>query len=116
VGGPREISILKLLFGQFEGFWKDKIRKKREVGLEISNIGPFNPARGVHPDSQKWFIDHVIFTQLDVGTGVAINLNMCKNPLGELAIAMTWSLDAMNTAFTKAFILKFRQMLREITL
>jgi hypothetical protein len=39
VGGPGEIGILKLLFGQFEGFWKDKIGKKREAGLEISNIG-----------------------------------------------------------------------------
>jgi hypothetical protein len=47
---------------------------------------------------------------------VAIKLNVYGNPLGGLAIAVMWSLDAMDTAFAEAFILKFRQMLQEIML
>jgi hypothetical protein len=102
------------IFGQFESFWKDKIGKKREAGLEVSSIGPFNPARSVPADSQKWIADRVIFAQSDVGTGAAIKLNVCGNPLGGLAIAVTWGLDAVDAAFVEAFISKFRQMLQEI--
>jgi hypothetical protein len=102
------------IFGKFEGFWKDKIGKKRETGLEVSSIGPFNPARSVHTGSQKWVTDRVIFAQSDVGTGAAIKLNVCGNPLGGLAITVTWSLDAVDAAFAEAFVSKFRQMLQEI--
>jgi hypothetical protein len=113
VGGPGELGILMFIFGQFEGFWKAKFGKKREVGLEVSSIGPFNPA-SAHTDPQKWVIDRVIFAQSDVGTGAAIKLNVCGNPLGGLAIAVTWGLDAVDAAFAEAFISKFRHMFQEI--
>ena len=111
-GAAGEVGILMLIFGQFEAYWKCKIGKKREAGLEISSIGEFDPSGAIHEDS-KWRIERMIFAQSDAGAGAAIKLNVCGNPLGGLAIAVTWSSDAVENSVVEAFVSNFKQMFDE---
>jgi hypothetical protein len=105
-----EMGLLMFLFGQYEAFFKGKIGKKREAGLQVSSIGKFDSAVG----TDKWQIDRMIFAQCDVVVGAAIKLNVCGNPLGGLAIAVTWGSDSVENTFVEAFIFKFRQMFKEV--
>jgi NRPS condensation-like uncharacterized protein len=106
-----EVGLLKFIFGQYEHFFKDKIGKKREAGLQISNVGRFD---STHAETEKWHIERMIFAQCDVVTGAAIKLNVCGNPSGGLAIAVTWSPDAAENALVEAFISKFKQLLQDV--
>jgi hypothetical protein len=108
-----EVGMLKFIFGQYEAFFKNKINKKREAGMEISSIGRFDPSEAVHANSQ-WHIDRVIFAQCDTITGAAIKLNVCGNPLGGFAIAVTWGPDAVEEALVEAFVSNFKQMFQEL--
>jgi len=106
--------MLRFIFGRYEAFFKGKIKRKREAGLEISSIGRFDTSKAVHVDSEKWQIDRVVFAQCDVITGAAFKMNVCGDPLGGLAIAVTWGLDAVDVAFIEAFVSKFKQMFQKI--
>jgi len=106
--------LLKFIFGQYEHFFKDKIGKKREAGLQISNIGRFDSSGVAHTETEKWHIERTIFAQCDVITGAAIKLNVCGNPSGGLAITVTWSPDAAEGALVEAFISKFQQMFQDV--
>jgi len=106
--------MLKFLFGRFEPFFNDKIGKKREVGLEISSIGRFDPSGDIRADSEKWHIERMILAQCDVVTGAAIKMNVCGNPLGGLAIAVTWGSESVENALVEAFLFKFKQMFQDV--
>jgi hypothetical protein len=108
------VGMLRFIFGQYEAFFNDKIGKKRDAGLEISNIGRFDPAGAINADLEKWHIDRMIFAQSNVIQGAAIKLNVCGNPLGGLAIAVTWTSVAVGNALAEAFVLKFKQMFQEV--
>jgi len=105
------VGLLRFIFGQYEHFFKGKIGKKRETGLQISNIGQFN---STHAETEKWHIERMIFAQCDAVTGAAIKLNVCGNPSGGLAITVTWSSDAVENALVEEFISKFTQMLQDV--
>ena len=94
-----KVGMLWFLFGNFKAFWKSKIGEKREAGFETSSVGQFY---------------RVVVAQSDCVTGAAIKLNICGNPLGGLAITVTWSLDSIEAALAGAFVLRFKQMLQEI--
>lgn len=105
--------MLKLTFGRLEAFFKGKVGKKRDAALEISSIGRFDSGRPVKVDTTKWHIDRLFFTQSNV-TGAAVKMNVCGNPLGGLAISVSWSLDAVEEAMIEAFICKFKQKFQEV--
>jgi hypothetical protein len=105
-----KVGMLWFLFGNFKAFWKSKIGEKREAGFETSSVGQFYPPEDAHTGLEKWRIDRVVVAQSDCVTGAAIKLNICGNPLGGLAITVTWSLDSVEAALADAFVLRFKQM------
>ena len=65
---PGEIGMLGMLCGRFKVFWKSKIGKKREAGLEVSNVGRFNPSGKVQYDVKNgmltmWYLHSLILLQ-----------------------------------------------------
>lgn len=106
---PGEVGMLKFIFGQYENLFKGKIGKKRDVGLEVSNIGKFVALANTEGDSSKenWIIDRLIFAQSDVIVGAAIKLNVVGTPAGGLTIAVTWGPETVDDAFAEAFVSMF---------
>ena len=88
--------------------------RKRELGLEISNVGRFDPSEGAQGDAKKWHIDWMVFAQSNIVIGAAVKVNVCGNPLGGLAISVVWSLDSVEAALAEGFVSKLDQMFLEV--
>ena len=109
-----EVGMLRILCGQFGAFWKSKMGTKRELGLEVSNVGRFDLSGTAQDDAKKWHIDRMVFAQSNIVIGAAIKVNVCGNPLGGLAITVVWSSDSVEAALAEGFVSKLEQMFLEV--
>lgn len=109
------VGMLKFIFGQYELFYRDKVGKKRDGGLEISNIGKFDIAEVTDSNSaDTWTVDRVTFAQFNRVIGAAIELNVVGTPSGGLTVTVVWSSETVEDALVEVFIPKFREAFYEI--
>ncbi|KDQ61357.1 hypothetical protein JAAARDRAFT_54731 [Jaapia argillacea MUCL 33604] len=114
-----QVGLLKFLFGDFEGFFKGKMGKKREVGFVISNLGSFfppsrleSPTRSFSPgDTQpgpSWEIRSIHFAQCDTIAGSAMKLNVVGDGEGGVCVGVTWGEGAIDDGLGE-FVSGFRE-------
>ncbi|KAL5512885.1 hypothetical protein ACEPAH_3283 [Sanghuangporus vaninii] len=104
------LGTIKYLNGKYEPFFRGKLGKKREVSLEISNLGAFKIAASPHSQNsstskrEKWMMTETYFSQ-DGGTiGAALKMNVVGSPTGTVNVVVTWGKDAVDDAFAEAFV------------
>ncbi|GLB41856.1 hypothetical protein LshimejAT787_1004560 [Lyophyllum shimeji] len=102
-----EVGMLKFLFGKYAAFFKGKVGKKRQGGLEISNLGPFE-ASSDRAGGETWTIGRTGFAQCDAPLGSAIKINVVGDPLGGMTIAVTWGVGSIENSFGESFVSSFR--------
>ncbi|KAH8108865.1 alcohol acetyltransferase-domain-containing protein [Phellopilus nigrolimitatus] len=90
------IGLIKLLNGDYEGFFKSKLGKKRGVSMELSNLGLFK--------TDAWRIGGAYFAQDDGVVGGTLKMNMVGSPNGEVNISVTWGDGTVDDAFAEAFV------------
>ncbi|KDQ61358.1 hypothetical protein JAAARDRAFT_66485 [Jaapia argillacea MUCL 33604] len=114
----QETGLLKFLFGDYEGFFRDKVGKKREGGLELSNVGSLSPSPTTAPSpptttspttvpcptqpSTQWQIHKVYFTQNDVVCGAALKMNVVGDGLGGVNVGVSWG-EGLGEEFVRRF-------------
>lgn len=108
---PENIGIIKFLFGNEQGFIKGMEGNKRNVGMELSNIGKFT---GSAEPEDKWSISQVVFAQCDPVGGAALKLNVAGDPMGGVSCTVTWGEGAIEGHFVASFISEFRKEYHEL--
>lgn len=105
------IGLLKYLFGAMEEWLRGKLGKKRERGLELSNLGPFPgpPASAGRP----WTIEAAYFGHTNHVFGAAIKLGVVGNPRGGVGIMVTWDEQSIDGPFAEAFVAGIKGGLHE---
>ncbi|OCB88622.1 hypothetical protein A7U60_g4220 [Sanghuangporus baumii] len=104
------IGTMKYLNGKYEPFFKGKLGKKRELSLEISNLGAFKIAASPHSQTsstsepKKWMITETYFAQDDGTIGAALKMSVVGSPTGAVNVVVTWGKDAVDDAFAEAFV------------
>lgn len=112
---PGHIGMLKYLYGKYEEFLKGKLGKKRQAGMEISNLGAFKyPESVASPEQRTWSIGKMAFSQCDAVLGAALKLNVVGDPLGGLTICLTWGEDVVSKEFAEAFAGRLEKRLGEM--
>ncbi|KAJ7117645.1 alcohol acetyltransferase [Mycena epipterygia] len=104
------LGLLRLLFGNYVPYLKDKLGKKRESGFVISNLGRFD-APAVEG---TWNIVSTVFAQCDVVAGSAFKLNVICDPSGAVNIAFTWGDDSIDNGFVESFIFQFQDAFNDL--
>jgi len=104
-----QIGLLKFLGGKYVAFFQGKLGKKRQCGLELSNIGRFELDEAEKPGNGKaWQIEDLVFAQCDPVVGAAIKVNVASAPNGNMSVVVTWSDSAVDSGLVEAFIAKFK--------
>lgn len=104
---PENVGVLKYLFGKERAFFRGLEGKKRNAGLELSNIGKFDASTG---SNDKWRITQIVFAQCDAVGGSAIKVNVAGDPDGGLSLAVTWREESIESQFVESFIYQFRRV------
>lgn len=107
------IGTIKYLYklGISERFFLDKLGKKRDMTLELSNVGRFFETAVEDPDRATqlgWKIGSMYFVQCDAVYGAAIKLNVVGSPSRTLNIGFTWAPGSVDDAIADAFISGFK--------
>ncbi|KAF8074926.1 alcohol acetyltransferase [Lyophyllum atratum] len=108
-----EIGMLKFLFGKYEAYFKGQLGKKREGGLELSNVGRFEVESNKDGDA-AWLTGGMVFAQCNAALGAAVKMNMVGDALGGITIAVTWGVDAIPDGFGEEFVARFRDSFERI--
>lgn len=108
-----EIGMLKFLFGQYEAYFKDKVGKKRQGALEVSNLGRFD-IRTPEVGDEPWSIDRMAFAQCDSVVGAALKLNCVGDPVGGVTIAVTWGETCIPDSLGESFVSQFEEGLKKL--
>ncbi|KAG5647513.1 hypothetical protein DXG03_009450 [Asterophora parasitica] len=101
-----EIGMLKFLFGKYDEFLKGKLGKKRQGGIEISNVGRFDVQ--AQYEGPTWSIGRTVFTQCDATLGSALKLNVAGDPRGGVTISVSWGEGAISNSLAENFTSGFR--------
>ncbi|PCH42334.1 hypothetical protein WOLCODRAFT_152361 [Wolfiporia cocos MD-104 SS10] len=108
-----QVSMLKFLFGNYDGYFKGMLGKKRKLSLQLSNLGRF-PAReqGASGESSQseaatWEATDMYFTQAQSASLAAITVNITGTPKRGLGLTITYNPNAVDDAFGESF---FRQL------
>jgi len=117
VAGTRElIGCLTYLYGAYEGFFRGKVGKKRDLSLEVSNVGMFPPAEhDAAGAANSWKIGPLFFAQNDGVVGPALKCNVCGSPEDGCTITVTWGQEAVDDAIAEAFVEEVRNQLGQLT-
>ncbi|KAF5355358.1 hypothetical protein D9758_006113 [Tetrapyrgos nigripes] len=107
-----QIGLLKFLGGNYTGFFQGKLGKKRQTGVELSNLGRFELEE--EGDGTGWEIQDIVFAQCDAVVGAAIKVNVASAPSGNMAICVTWGDSAVDHGLVDAFIAEMRLQISEI--
>ncbi|KAI0642282.1 alcohol acetyltransferase [Trametes meyenii] len=99
-------ALLRLLFGKYDKHIRSQLGKKRGVGFELSNLGPFpvDIVSGQGP----WTASRVIFVQSDATAGGAIVVNAAGAPDGGLGLTVTWGKASVQDALAQKFFDGFK--------
>ena len=101
------IGTIRYLFtlGISEEKWKGALGKKRDVALELSNVGRFPTPQTDSGDGENtWTISSVYFAQCDSAAGSALKINMAGSPTGTVNIAYTWGPGAIEDSLVNKVI------------
>ncbi|KZT07704.1 uncharacterized protein LAESUDRAFT_811952 [Laetiporus sulphureus 93-53] len=112
-----QIGMLKFLFGNYDGYLKGMLGKKRQMTLELSNLGRFSLAPDGHTGSggkPSWSIRDAIFTQSHPASGAALAVNVTGTPPGGIGLAVSWSREAVDDLFGEAFFSKLKEAMDEM--
>ena len=96
-----QVGMLKYLYGDYIGYFQGKLGHNREGSLELSNLGPFG---GVAPGDGEWSIGKTAFAQCDSVVGSALKMNVTGNPLGGIAITVTWGVGSVDEPVAESFV------------
>ncbi|KLO16917.1 hypothetical protein SCHPADRAFT_937467 [Schizopora paradoxa] len=118
-GVPRTretVGTIKYLFGNYEGFFLGKLGKKRQLGLEISNLGAFTIKKQTEGESgaQNWTIGRVFFSQDDRVVGNALKVSVAGGLDGSLGITISWGEGSVDGDFAVAFTRDLREVVSKI--
>ncbi|KAF5383777.1 hypothetical protein D9615_003564 [Tricholomella constricta] len=102
-----EIGMIRFLFGKYASFFKGKLGKKRQGGIEISNVGRFE-AKSSLEAGPTWSIGRMVFAQCDAVLGAALKLNVVGDSLGGVTVAVTWGAGAIPDSFAEEFTSRFK--------
>nr|GAT56850.1 predicted protein [Mycena chlorophos] len=97
----QEAGLLHLVFGDYIGFFKGQLGRKRGATFEISNAGRVQPSEG------RWRVEDMVFAQCNVTVGSAISLSVIGDPTGAVTIAFTWAETAVDSVLVEAFAAQF---------
>jgi hypothetical protein len=100
-------------------FFLDKLGKKREGTLVLSNVGvmPKDDLGETQRDNgELWEVDNVGFGQNDGVFGSAMKINMAGSPSGAINIAYTWGLSNLDLEIADAFIADMHSVIETIVL
>lgn len=102
--GGEDIGMLRYLFGQYVSFFKGKLGKKRQGGLEISNLGRFHDEAG----DKDWSIGRMAFVQCDAVVGAALKMNIVGDRAGGVTVGVTWGEGSVADSFAELFVSAIR--------
>lgn len=100
----REIlGMLRILLrtGSAEAYYRDKLGKKRESGMVLSNLGRFPVAA---EEGAEWRLEQVYFAQSDVVQGSAMKVNVVGSPEGSTNVTFAWGKGAVEESLAEAFV------------
>ncbi|KAF5355363.1 hypothetical protein D9758_006114 [Tetrapyrgos nigripes] len=112
-----QLGLLRLLFGDYAGFFKGKLGKKRQATFELSNIGRFELDDHDNDNEQRgpsWEIQDLVFAQCDVVVSAAIKVNVASAPSGNMAICVTWGDCAVDSQLVDMFIEKLKHQISDL--
>ncbi|KAF5374355.1 hypothetical protein D9758_004733 [Tetrapyrgos nigripes] len=112
-----EVGLLRFLFGNYAGFLKGNLGKKRQTTLELSNIGRFE-LDDHEDDNEKrgpsWEIQDLVFAHCNVTMGAAIKLNVASAPSGNMAICVTWGDCTVDSQLVDMFIERLKHQISDL--
>ena len=107
VKAPARIGLLKYIKGKYEKYFMDKLGQEREAGIEVSNVGRFEPkiskatSATENTAEQEWKIGNTFFAQDNSVVGPVFNINVVGCPNGRLSICLTWGKDTVEDVFAE---------------
>ncbi|EJD07236.1 uncharacterized protein FOMMEDRAFT_149747 [Fomitiporia mediterranea MF3/22] len=102
------VGSLKYLFGNYKGYFKSKLGKKREGSLVLSNVGAFKTNSISGGKAQAgWTITEAYFAQDDCAVGPAVKINVIGSPSGGVNISVTWGEGVVEDEFGDVFVREF---------
>lgn len=117
---PAMLGVMHTLVGAGERYSRGLLGKKREMTLEISNLGPVPAAAApiAHLEcggsASGWSIQEAIFAQADATLGAALKINVTGTPVGGLGISLTWGKESLDEEFAEACVAAFVAGLKEL--
>ncbi|OJT02982.1 hypothetical protein TRAPUB_6461 [Trametes pubescens] len=117
---PAMLGVMNTLVGAGERYSRGLLGKKREMTLEISNLGPVPAAAAPtsHPEcmasASGWSIQEAIFAQADATPGAALKINVTGTPAGGLGISLTWGRESLDEEFAEACVGAFVAGMKEL--
>ncbi|KAJ7227487.1 alcohol acetyltransferase [Mycena pura] len=105
-----EIGMLSFLFGNYAGFLRGQLGRKRVGTFEISNAG-----RVCMPTIDgSWHIENMAFAQCNVILGSALTLSVIGDPTGATTVALTSGEDAIDGMLVESFVTDFKDAFRAL--
>lgn len=99
-----EVGMLKYLYGNYVAYFEGKLGKKRQGGLELSNLGLFKGGQSMPPGCEEWSIGQMAFAQCDSVVGSALKINVIGNTVGGLTITVTWGAGSVEELVAESFV------------
>ena len=109
-----EVGMLKYLYGNYIAYFRGKLGSKRQGGLELSNLGLFGAGEGMSPGGAGWSIGKMAFAQCDSVVGAALKINVVGNPMGGIAITVTWGEGSIEDSMAESFVSGFERGFLEL--
>lgn len=114
------VGAMKFLFGDYEGYFKGMLGKKREGSFVLSNLGAFKTdatetMTSASQGSQAWSIGNVYFAQDDSIIGYAIKINVVGGTNGSVHISITWGEGALDARIVESFVREFSKGVEDLT-
>ncbi|KAJ7608172.1 hypothetical protein FB45DRAFT_846370 [Roridomyces roridus] len=107
--GPSHLGLINWVAGDFAGFMKGELGKKRRSTLMLSNLGRSD----VPAVEGKWSVDRIFFAQADSVAGAVMTMNVAGDgPKGGLNITFTWGEESVEMKFVEEFVSVFEKAVR----
>lgn len=100
------VGLLKILYKRRDPvqFLNEKLGKKRDLGLRLSNLGRFAPAPESNGRTSVWSIGEVWYCSSNPTTGAALTITAVGSPSGTVNIAYNWGDDAVEDGVGDVFV------------
>lgn len=105
------VGLLKLLRGQYVGYFEGMFGKKRSTTLEISNVGRFPLSKPVDKEGKKWRIEEMFFGQCNAVFGPAFKLSVVGSQQGSLGLCFNWTEGVVDEHLAQEFVDLFKKFI-----